>query len=284
MKKVITYFLLILPFFSFGQDEAKKSLFFNKNVKRKGSLYVYWGYNREQFTNCDITFKGQDYDFVLKDVKASDQPEAFDFAEYFGPSSVSIPQSNIGLGYYINDWLSVSFNEDHMKYVVDNDQIVKITGKIGTAASSTYAGTYNNADIQTGGKFLRFAHTDGLNYLHLEAAATHQIFGTRKGEIALEAMFGLGLGVMVPATHVILLDYAENDKFHLSGYGIHNRLAMNLTFFNRIYIQANLKSGYTNLPNVIVRESGSDRASHNFCFLQQNIVVGYIFRLPFLKK
>ena len=113
MKKIILLAVLLVPYFAFTQDSTyKKPLFFNKKVERKGLVYIYWGYNREQYTNCDIAFKGGTYNFTLKDVQALDAPEAFDFAEYFGPTSFSIPQANFGFGYYLNNWFSISLNED----------------------------------------------------------------------------------------------------------------------------------------------------------------------------
>jgi len=35
---------------------------------RTGKVYVYWGWNRAIFTDSDIHFTGDQYDFTLRDV------------------------------------------------------------------------------------------------------------------------------------------------------------------------------------------------------------------------
>src|SRR5882672_4746418 len=90
-------------------------------------VFVSWGYNRAQFTTSRIHFTGDNYDFTLHDVVASDRPEAFSFENYFAPKNIWIPQYNYRVGWFYNDFWSISIGLDHMKYVVNADQEVQIT-------------------------------------------------------------------------------------------------------------------------------------------------------------
>ncbi|MEN8929243.1 MAG: hypothetical protein ABF240_10270, partial [Flavobacteriales bacterium] len=48
-------------------------------ILRKGRIFASWGYNRSTYGRSDIQFKGDNYDFVIRDAKAQDRPSPFDF-------------------------------------------------------------------------------------------------------------------------------------------------------------------------------------------------------------
>ena len=54
--------------------------------------------------------------------------------------------------------LTVSLGIDHMKYVMKNNQTVKINGEINTGGG--FDGTYKNSEIVLTEEFLTFEHTD----------------------------------------------------------------------------------------------------------------------------
>ncbi|PKR79629.1 hypothetical protein CW751_14145 [Brumimicrobium salinarum] len=58
-------FLINTPF-SFAQ---------NLNQTDKGGFYFYWGYNRSAYTKSDLRLIGTGYDFTMKNMTASDNPE-----------------------------------------------------------------------------------------------------------------------------------------------------------------------------------------------------------------
>ena len=61
-----------------------------------GQWFFLWGYNRAAYDESDIHFRGNDYDFILKDVKADDYPSRFRWKYVF--PDVTIPQTNIRFG------------------------------------------------------------------------------------------------------------------------------------------------------------------------------------------
>ena len=121
MKKLL-FLCLLINTLSFAQDTEVK------NNSKKGSFYAYWGWNNAMYSNSDISFKGVNYDFTLYDVAAKDRQSPFAFDTYF--LSVTIPQYNLRLGYYLNEKYHITLGVDHMKYVMRAYQNATISGTI----------------------------------------------------------------------------------------------------------------------------------------------------------
>lgn len=244
----------------------------------KGSFFFYWGYNWDGYTKSDIHFKGDDYNFELKDVVARDRQSPFEASVYLNPQKLTIPQYNLRLGYFINDHYSISFGADHMKYVMMNDQTVKMTGRISNGTA--YDGNYQQADQVLTHDFLLYEHTDGLNYLNVELRRFANIYARKNLEFNYE--LGAGAGVVMPKTNCTLMNNERHDAFHLAGYGIGVVGALNLTFFKYVFLQTELKGGFIHLPDVRTTQFKSDKASQHFFFGQINAVLGA--RFPLTKK
>jgi len=87
------------------------------------------------------------------------------------------------------------------------------------------------------------------------------------------------MGVLYPKTDTTLLGNERHDDFHLSGYGVSAGLGLNITFLKYFFIQADLKAGYINMPDIKTSLNPLDFASQSFLFLQNNILIGGSFRL-----
>ncbi|WP_338790978.1 hypothetical protein V9L05_22820 (plasmid) [Bernardetia sp. Wsw4-3y2] len=242
----------------------------------KGRLYFYWGYNRGWYTKSDIHFKGKNYDFTLKDVIAKDRQSKFAVDPYFKLNKITIPQYNFRIGYYLTENWDVSFGIDHMKYVMQQNQIVDINGYIHDT-SSNYDADYFHNDIKLKDDFLQFEHTDGLNYVNVEIRHSSLLFDFNKIKISLNK--GLGVGFLYPRTNTTLLGQQRHDDFHVAGYGIGGVIGARVAFFNKFFIQSEFKGGYINLPDVETTYSKSDKAEQTFFFSQLNIVFGGIINL-----
>jgi len=242
-----------------------------EKTSQKGKLYVYWGWNRGWYTTSDIGFSGADYDFNLNNVVAKDRQTPFSLSPHLNPTLITIPQYNFRIGYFITSNYDISFGVDHMKYVVQSGQTVKISGYI-SEPETGYEGVYENDDIVIEEGFLNFEHTDGLNYLNVEFRRFDNIFDFNKVKINLTE--GLGLGVLMPKTNATLLNNERHDDFHLAGYGISAVVAINISFYEVFFIQSELKGGYINMPDIRTTMSKADKASQSFFFSQLNIVFG----------
>lgn len=261
--KFIAY-ILFLTAFHFGYFSQEQKL------DKKNNFYLYWGWNGSNYTKSDISFSGENYNFELKNVLAKDRQTEFSLNTYLNPKTATIPQYNFRIGYILNSGWDLSFGIDHMKYVVEQNQETLINGFIND--NNIYDGFYTNQAITINEDFLKFEHTDGLNYANIELRYSFNILEMNK--IAINIVQGFGAGLMVPRTNTTLLGKESYDEFHLSGYGSGLIAGINFTFFNHFFIQSELKGGYINLPNVRTTEFKSDKASHQFFFSQFNILFG----------
>jgi len=134
---------------------------------KKGEFFLTCGYNWSWYSNSDIKFEGENYNFELKNVKAADKQTPFTFYNYFHPAHITTPQYNLRLGYYFSDHYSISLGLDHMKYIARSDQSLQIFGEIQNSGT-IYDGVYNDEMILLEEGFLEFEHTDGLNYINAE--------------------------------------------------------------------------------------------------------------------
>ncbi len=272
MKKIII--TLMFCFFvkaCFSQSGVRYS-----NTKQ-GQLYILWGWNRAAYTKSNISFKGNDYDFHLKKVAAHDRPTRVSFHDYLQVNRITIPQTNFRLGYFIRKNIAISVGFDHMKYVMDSDQTVFMNGVIEQAGS--YKGYYN-AEKKLTKDFLRYEHTDGLNYINIDGEKYFNLFHSSGNTCIIDALLGAGAGVLMPRTSVQLLNYEKSDQFHISGFGLSLKTGMQLTFFKHLIIRFENKYGYINMPDIILHKKGiAGRAKQSFFFTEFDGLIGGSFSL-----
>ena len=257
----------------------------NYTSSNKGKFVLSWGGNRDSYSKSDITFKGNDYNFTIKDVTAQDKPKGWHI-DYINPANMTIPQTNFKLGYFISDHYLISIGVDHMKYVMDRNKNRIVDGFINLSDSeigSQFNGVYNNETYFVSEDFLKFEHTDGLNYINTEFSRVDDISSIFKinntDKIQINLTEGIGVGVLFPKTNTTLLGKERYDQFHISGFGTSVRVGLNFTFFKHFFIQTDLKGGYINMNNIRTTNSNSDSASQDFFFFQSIISLGGVFRL-----
>ena len=277
MTKNLLIALLAVTSYSFAQTPQNH---ISEN-SRKGKLYFYWGWNGASYSKSNISFRGNDYSFTLKNVKAEHRQSKFSVDKYLNPGNMTIPQYNFRVGYYFTNNWDVSFGIDHMKYVVKQGSAAKISGTINNT-DSNYNGGYYNDDITIQEGFLEFEHTDGLNFANFDIRHTNQIIDANKVKFNLTK--GVGAGLLYPKTNAVLLNNERYDDFNVAGYGISAVAGVNIVFFKRFFIQSEIKGGYINLPNIRTTLSSADSASQSFFFFQRNILIGGIFNLSKASK
>ena len=279
MKKLLLPLTLVLFSLTvFAQETIK--IQDKYTAHNKGKLFVSWGGNRETYSKSDIQFKGTDYDFTIYDVSAHDKPKGWHI-DYINPGRMTIPQTNLRVGYFVNDHYSVALGVDHMKYVMNQDITVNYTGNYPNRNS--YGEAVGNNQVLLTEDFLTFEHTDGLNYVNTEVSRHDDISKLFKiidtDKIQVNVTEGIGLGVLYPKTNAKVFNKQRHDDFHLSGYGVSIKAGLNLTFFKHFYIQTEVKGGYINMPDIQTTFSASDSASQEFFFFQKIIAFGGIFRI-----
>ncbi|MVO09930.1 hypothetical protein GOQ30_12235 [Flavobacterium sp. TP390] len=278
-----SFLMVVLSFcvfsqYTFSQETVETPEKYTSH--NKGKFFIFWGGNRESFTRSDIHFQGENYDFTLYDVAAHDKPKGW-HVDYVNPGRMTIPQTNLRIGYFLSDHYSIAIGVDHMKYVMYNN------------VRSNYSGYYPNAgnygelpssdQLTLTEDFLLFEHTDGLNYIHTELSRVDDLSkfiglpNTDKFQINVTE--GFGAGVLLPKTNTTLLGKERYDEFHLAGYGLSAKAGLNFTFFKHFFIQAEVKGGYINMNDIRTTNNSADKASQDFWFFQRIIAVGGIFRI-----
>tara|TARA_B100001175_G_C19496566_1_gene635684 strand:+ start:397 stop:1212 length:816 start_codon:yes stop_codon:yes gene_type:complete len=269
-KSFCSIFIVFILLFSLTESNAQ-------NIdNKKGNFYSYWGWNFSWYTKSNINFKGDNYDFTIHKATAQDRQTKFTLNNYLNPANITIPQYNFRFGYFIKDNIDVSFGIDHLKYVLEQNQLSRISGFIENSGTK-YDGVYNNTLLPISEDFLKFEHSDGLNYINFEIRK-HSLL-SNNDKLKLNTISGVGLGFMLPKTNATLLNKERNDDFYLSGYGFHTVLGLNIKFYKNFFIQTELKGGYTSLPNIRTSKFKSDKASQNFFYAQYNLVFGYLWKL-----
>ena len=237
-------------------------------LDKKGHYFLSWGYNVSSYSTSDIRLQGDNYDYTLSDVIAEDRPTDMSITYLIEPT---IPQWNFKLEYFIDNRQSISFNSDHMKYVVNRPQIAKINGL-------DHQGNAHANDMVELDDFLHFEHTDGLNYWNIGYNFFYPFWVNTKKEHALSIFSGVAAGVMIPRTNVTLVGHSDRkDAFIIAGYGVNIQAGLNFDFFEKYFIRYELKKGYIDMPWVTTSPNSSDKADHSFTFLEHALTAGYKF-------
>nr|WP_111309650.1 hypothetical protein [Confluentibacter sediminis] len=264
-----------------AQDSAKPIKYAASN---KGKFFFNWGGNRETFSKSDIHFKGEDYDFTVNNASAHDKPKGWHI-DYVNPTRVTIPQTNVKIGYFISNKYAIALGVDHMKYVMTHNTKT-VNGYINLPNSepgSVYNGTYNNDPVFLSEDFLQFEHTNGLNYVYAEFSRHDDISNLFKlpniDKFQINITEGIGAGILYPKTNTTLLQKDRYDEFHLAGYGVSLNAGVNFTFFKYFFMELDLKGGYIDMPDIRTTSNVAESASQHFLYLQRIIAFGGIFRI-----
>jgi len=284
MQHIKIILVLGFAFFSsISYSQTQETLKYTSS--NKGKIFVSWGGNRDSYSKSDIRFKGDGYDFTIKDATAKDKPKGW-HVDYINPTRMTIPQTNFKLGYFISDHYTVALGVDHMKYVMHRNRNRTIDGYIDLPtdeSGSVYNGVYNNESVFISSDMLKFEHTNGLNYVYGEFARfddISSIFGIQNTDVfQINITEGLGAGVLYPKTNTTLLEKERYDEFHVSGYGLSANIGLNLLVLKHFFIQLDAKGGYINMNDIRTTSNTSEHAEQSFYFFQRVISFGGIFKL-----
>lgn len=273
-KKLLAGVLALSSIMSFAQAQTSQE---GGSLTKKGKIFLIWGWNTAAFSDSNIHFKGDNYNFTLKNVSAHDRLTKFTFKDYFAPDSWTIPQTNARIGYFVKDNVAVVLGLDHMKYVMDQNQNVGFEGEI---KDPHFANMVQNGSVVnlTSGEFLTFEHTDGLNYINVGLEKYESILDKKAFDMTFA--YGVGVGALLPKSNVKLFGFERSDRFHLAGFGADARASFNMIFANHIMLRLEGKVGYINMPDIkTTLNNRPDKASQDFMFAQANLGIGYIFGL-----
>lgn len=261
-------------------------------LHKKGRVFIHWGYNRAWYQKSDIHFSGQGHDFVLQDVTASDRPTPLGLV-YIGPTTWSIPQFNLHVGYQLSDKYSISIGWDHMKYIADDLQTVQMTGHVDPALASDldiqknmmllnqrYApeGNYQDVAVQlTPDDFVHLEHTDGLNYASIDLDRYWEMWQSSKNKkIGFTLFGGLGSGLVIPRTDAHLFGNGDNHYWNVAGWGASAKIGFQFNLTRRVYLQADFKYGHLQLNQIhTTNYLRADKAKQHIVFYASILQIGF---------
>lgn len=270
--KTLLLILLGIPIGCFAHE--KKDQVKNK----KGTFSFYWGYNRSFFSKTNIHFNGPNYDFTLYDVKGTDRPTPLSLT-YINPTTISIPQYNYRLSYFINDRFAISLGMDHMKYVMKQNQLARISGIITPEASQTFQGSYLNDEIKITPDLLQFEHTDGFNLVTVDGEYLLPL-PVKMGK-NFKSYFNMGIGGIwiVTKTNVKVMGEGLDNDFHVAGFSMAAKMGPRIEYKNKLFILGEIKGGYATLPSVLIKNEAPNIGDHNLSYLQYYFALGINFSL-----
>lgn len=245
---------------------------------KAGNWYFFWGYNTAYFSDSDIhfdgNFNGKNYDFTLDNVQAEDAPAQLG-AVYLEAEKWLVPQYNYRFGYYLDEKHVISFGQDHMKYVMNANQVVPIRG---TTVEGGVVKNYSGGDTKVlSPDFLQYEHTDGLNYFSVDLETYDLFWKSKSSGMAIYTMWGIGAGIVIPKSNVTLFNGKRNDEFHIAGTGISAKLAVQLDVNEDYFLRLTVKKGYMDLSDVKTTSGSSNKASQDFEFSQIMLAGGIMF-------
>ena len=181
-------------------------------------------------------------------------------------------------GYQVTDKWMITLSDDHMKYVVANPQEVAFEGDIDPSIVGEEGIQFfpdeNTAIIDD--EWFHFEHTDGLNYINIEAERMESFFQNRKETINLQVTSALGAGILFPKSNVTFFG-KQNDEFHVAGYGISASVGLQAQFWGFLLLQLRTKGGFINMPDIVTQGSAAiDRADQKFWFIENFFTVGFL--------
>jgi hypothetical protein len=271
MKKLIFLVLLFCTKLIFAQEAQIERCNCPQNSPLgKGTLYFSWGYNKDYFSKSDLHFKDSgegSYDFTLYNVKAKDRPG---FDKLF-KTTLAVPQYSYRLGYYFNNKmdLGIEINFDHTKYVMVNDQVLRLKGTIG--------GKSYNLDTLVTTDFLRFEHTNGANFLMVNILKREQFLVSKNKKHWLSGVLKPGAGIVIPKTDVAIFGKNLDNRFHVAGYILGLEAGLRYDLFKYAFLEFTGKGTFANYTNVLV--IGTGKARHHFFTAEVLLTAGFQFPL-----
>lgn len=248
--------------------------------KKKGTLYVGWGYNKDWFSKSDLHFKNTSneynpitksndyYNFTVYNAKAKDRPGFKDILR----TDLTIPQYVYRIGYFFNNKynLGIEINFDHVKYIVVDYQTLRVKGVIRDKI-------IDQDTLISPIDFLHFEHTNGANFMMLNFIKKQQFITSKKGSHQLSGIAKIGAGIVIPKTDVSLFGQQVDNRFHIAGYCMGFETGLCYNAFKYLYLEYTGKIAFANYTNVLV--IGAGKAHHSFWTFENILVLGLQFPL-----
>jgi hypothetical protein len=223
--------------------------------KKHGSVYFSWGYNTAWYTKSTVGIKqaslGNDYEMVK--VNGHDN-KGWNYRLL--KQELTIPQYNYRLGYYFNSKqdLAIEINFDHVKYIIEDNQQVRLNGKL------------NNLPVDQNITFSRqngffYYLNNGANFLLFNLVKRKNLYSTNDRKLYVDFTGKAGIGPVIPHVENSLFGKKNDKGFQIGGWNAGVETALRVTFMRYAYLEFAQKVDYARYSNLKVYEG---RARQSF--------------------
>ena len=204
------------------------------------SLYFSWGYNEEWYTNSTVHVEQDaigNY-YKLMNVDGHDH-KGWDEKGLIFNKALTIPQYNYRLGFYINEKqdLAIELNFDHTKYIIANNQTIRLKGTLaGKAVDTNIVFSEANGDYY----FLN----NGANFFLFNIVKRWGVYKSAGNNFRLDFTGKVGVGPVVPHVQNSFFGVANDPHFQIGGWNTGVETAFRATFMKYAYLEFSQKGDY----------------------------------------
>jgi hypothetical protein len=198
-------------------------------------FFASWGYNGDKYTTSDlhITQPSLHNDFTLVSVQARDSKA---WTHLFS-HSLFVPQYNIRGGIFFNEKWGLELALDHFKWIVRQDQQVRMTGTLSASAV--------DSEVTLTTDVLKYQLNNGANPVFLNMVRRVKLFG-QPGRTGFASFLGkAGGGFAMPHTENVLFGQPNEKGFQFfHGWDLDAAAAVRMHIFKRLYFEFEEKVVY----------------------------------------
>ena len=265
MNKLVKYSLFVLLSVISFKGIAQKT-------ERKGEFYISWGYNKEWYTNSNVSIHQPSLgnNFTFKNTKLEDHPG---WDDALLTKAISIPQYNYRIGYFFNKEKGLAFeiNFDHTKALFLDNQKVHMVGTYGgRAVDSSFIFSKNG----TGNSKNYYYLNNGANFLLFNIVKRKRFTNLSSSGIDIDGLAKVGIGPLIPHVENSLFGQKNEQKFQFGGWNTGIEYALRSTFKKHVYLEFAGKLDYAYYYGLDVYQG---KATQSFGTLEFILNLGYTF-------
>ena len=268
--RILAFTCLFLNFIGLAQNGVFNSAY-------KGNLSLEFGASSTKYAPSTVSFLGGEYSFNLTNAQFEQFNAGFKVPPF---NSYFKSQYKIGLGYTVKRGIQAQLNLDNFQYQLA-PQTLTITGNVnpGYDVSGGLSGSYNSTPVELDSVAFRFSSTS-TKFISMNVNLIQNLYRTKTRLFVLNAIYGLGLGVLNTTTSLVFGPAYQNDLTAMAGFGAFAQGGIRIEFFRHFYVFPKIGGGLLLQNRMKLDVSDvTQKASHNLWTGQMSINVGIVFFL-----
>ncbi len=258
MKHLLAIALLALSNLALAQDFPEST---PPKIKKERNHYFYltWGYNAESYTRSDVHVSQPEigYEYTMHNVRGHDF-NGWDKGIF--NQELTIPQYSYRIGWMFDKkrGMGVEINFDHTKYIISEDQTVRVTGQLGDGRSVDTAVYFDRSNG------FRYYLNNGANFFLINFVKQLPVWESRRGNLRLDVLGKAGIGPVVPHVENTLFGKANDPHFQIGGWNVGLEVDAQVTALNRVFLEGGIKGDYARYSGLRIYKGTARQAFGSF--------------------